>query len=249
MSDFCDFVPDDPSCQPEPEPVTPGPDGPGGPGGKADGMDGDMMGDDMGSNPMMGNLVFLHIALGGALHSGLKLFRYTTDTMYDSGTANDTLTNFWEYNHLATNYFMLATHTVLFITQALSMAGIAGEINLMAWMYVNMASGIFALFLMLFRMYAYDTYYTTATDTDASNATAAAYAAVALSGLETDMLEESAMNSAAMLMAYMHYKDWMHAQVMALPEEVQGKYKKGHGKMEHDDEGMEKMQEFGLFVI
>ena len=40
MSDFCDFVPDDPSCQPEPEPVDPITDG-------GDGGDMDMMDDDM----------------------------------------------------------------------------------------------------------------------------------------------------------------------------------------------------------
>merc|ERR1719464_1321618 len=141
---------------------------------------------------MMANMVFLHLALGGAVHSGLKLFRYTTDTWYDWGTANDTLTNFWELNAQISNYWMFATHTVLFITQALSMAGIAGEVNLMAWMYFNMASMV-----------------------------------------------------VAMLMAYMYYKDWMHAQVMALPEEVQGKYKQGHGKEEHHDDGMEKKQGHG----
>ena len=41
MSDFCDFVPDDPSCQPEPEPVDPvGP-------AAGEGGDMDMMDDDM----------------------------------------------------------------------------------------------------------------------------------------------------------------------------------------------------------
>jgi len=245
MSDFCDFVPDDPSCQIEVDPVD---ENPSTGGGKMDGDD--MHGDDMHGdhgNPMMANMVFLHLALGGAVHSGLKLFRYTTDTWYDWGTANDTLTNFWELNAQISNYWMFATHTVLFITQALSMAGIAGEVNLMAWMYFNMASMVVGMLMMLFRMYAYDTYYSTTQDD--SDTTAQTYAGVALAQMETDILEETAFTSAAMLMAYMYYKDWMHAQVMALPEEVQGKYKKGHGKEEHHDDGMEKMQEFGLFVI
>ena len=41
MSDFCDFVPDDPSCQPDPVPVDPV-DPAGGDGGDMDMMDDDM---------------------------------------------------------------------------------------------------------------------------------------------------------------------------------------------------------------
>ena len=55
MSDFCDFVPDDPSCLPEPEPV--GPSGPG-----DDGMDDDMD-KDMSMDYMMANIAYLMIPI------------------------------------------------------------------------------------------------------------------------------------------------------------------------------------------
>ena len=61
MSDFCDFVPDDPSCLPEPEPVDPvGPAA--GEGGDMDMMDDDMD-KDMSMEMMKANLTFLMIPL------------------------------------------------------------------------------------------------------------------------------------------------------------------------------------------
>ena len=59
MSDFCDFVPDDPSCQPEPEPVDPvGPSGPGGDGDMDDDMD-----KDMSMDYMMANIAYLMVPI------------------------------------------------------------------------------------------------------------------------------------------------------------------------------------------
>jgi len=102
MSDFCDFVPDDPSCQTAPEPKpNPGPDGPDGgkdDGGKPDpsgpdgpgpdGPDGKMDGDDDKAmtweefdekaseyfSPMSGNLAYLSVAAGAVSHLALNTF-------------------------------------------------------------------------------------------------------------------------------------------------------------------------------
>ena len=58
MSDFCDFVPDDPSCQPDPvdpEPI---------PGDGGDGMDmDDDMDKDMSMDYMMANIAYLMVPI------------------------------------------------------------------------------------------------------------------------------------------------------------------------------------------
>merc|ERR1711953_187560 len=97
MSDFCDFVPDDPSCQPDPvDPVGPidggdmGGDGHGDGHGKVD--DWEDMEEMMGANPMMGNLTYLHIAMGSAIHAALDLFVWHEDDHYDAGDVLSTNT-------------------------------------------------------------------------------------------------------------------------------------------------------------
>lgn len=70
MTTFCDFVPDDPACAPEPAPEEPTP---GNGDGKMDGgekMEGDMemnMDDGMMNDPLMANLTYLGTAVGGAV--------------------------------------------------------------------------------------------------------------------------------------------------------------------------------------
>ena len=90
MSDFCDFVPDDPSCQTAPEPVDPvGP--------AADGGDDMMMDDDMdkdmGMEMMQAQLTFLMVPLMVVGQSAAWTYRYSSylyDTANVGGTAADT---------------------------------------------------------------------------------------------------------------------------------------------------------------
>lgn len=158
MSDFCDFVPDDPSCQPvdPPTPVGPtdGGDMPGGDGHHGEIDDYEDMMEMMGHNPMMGNLTYLHVAMGSAIHAALELFVWHEDDYYDDGEVLGT--NTWEYLGMLSHYSHLGIWSILTITQLLSMFGILGEINLMAWMYAEMLEMIIGMVLKLGWMYTYD---------------------------------------------------------------------------------------------
>jgi len=122
---FCDFVPDDPSCAPEPtpepvpvEPVDPvdpvEPVDPVGPVDTVDpvepkpetGDDGEMAeGDDpMAMHGMMGNLAFLGVAVMHVAYPVLEMFRYSAygtemDTLSASGL--DGTTNWWSLYTMA----------------------------------------------------------------------------------------------------------------------------------------------------
>merc|ERR1712110_163288 len=88
----------------------------------------------MGHNPMMGNLTYLHVAMGSAIHAALELFVWHEDDYYLDGEVLGT--NTWEYLGMLSHYSHLGIWSILTITQLLSMFGVLGEINLMAWMYI-----------------------------------------------------------------------------------------------------------------
>ena len=90
MSDFCDFVPDDPSCQTVPEPVDPvGPDNDGG----EDMMMDDDMDKDMSVGMMQAQFAYLTIPLMIIGQSAGWTYRYSS-YLYDvanvGGTASST---------------------------------------------------------------------------------------------------------------------------------------------------------------
>ena len=155
---FCDFVPNDPSCQVvEPEP-TPEPT----PSGGNENMDGDMdMAIDhppkMEENGMQGNLAYLHVALFGFIHGGLELFRYHDENEYDDGDFMST--NIWKYAGELHHYSHFGIMGLLTVTQILSMVGVAGEINIMAWMYMEMLEMVLGLVVKLMSMYVYESAY------------------------------------------------------------------------------------------
>ena len=124
MSDFCDFVPDDPSCQQAPPPEE------GGQPLMEDGGKGDK--DDRQAAVMEANITFLVVGLVHTAAIGLKMFRYrSASTYYDNG---DVLgTNYWKYASQLSGYFWLAGMGIATVTQLLSMFGIANEINLLVW--------------------------------------------------------------------------------------------------------------------
>merc|ERR1712244_86100 len=131
---FCDFVPDDPSCAPEPTPVEPTPVEPVDPvdpvvpvepvdpepvdpvepvepkpeaGGDGEVAEGD---DKMASEAMLGNLAFLGVAVMHVVHPALEMFRYRSDADYYvlGDTAWDG-TNWWSlYNMIAQKAWMEA---------------------------------------------------------------------------------------------------------------------------------------------
>merc|ERR1712038_6340 len=171
MSDFCDFVPDDPSCQPDPvDPVGPTDGGEGGHGGDSHGEidDYEDLMEMKGHNPMMGNLTYLHVAMGSAIHAALELFVWHDEDHYTEGDVLST--NTWEYLGQLNHYSHLGIMSILTVTQLLSMFGILGEINIMAWMYAEMLEMVIGLVLKLGWMYTYEMAYQMSEDDDASAA-------------------------------------------------------------------------------
>lgn len=137
MSDFCDFVPDAPECKIE-EPAGEDMNG----GDKMEGGDqmngGKMMNEDMDKRDeaqMQANLTFLFTALGVSVGSALQLFRYRSDEDFYLIGEQLTSGNTWKWANLLQDYSMLALGGIAFITQLLSMFGIANEINLLVWMW------------------------------------------------------------------------------------------------------------------
>lgn len=219
MSDFCDFVPDDPSCAPV-DPPTPGPDGDGGKGGDDHHGEVDDYGDmeDMKMmNPMMGNLTYLHVALMSAVHGGLELFVYHDDTEYDDG---DVLTtNYWKYLAELHHYSHFGIMSILTVTQILSMVGVAGEINIMAWMYMEMVEAVIALVLHIGNMYVYELAYSYTQDSSNTSANITKAENV-MAGIEDEMTESTIMETASHFALHVEHENWLYGQVKMLPEEA-----------------------------
>lgn len=69
---------------------------------------------------------------------------------------------------MASDYWMMATHAILFLTQLLSMVAGMAEINMMAWMYINLANMVVGGIMSLAYMYVYNMYWEIAEDSDSS---------------------------------------------------------------------------------
>ena len=138
------------------------------------------------------------------------------------------------------------------------MAGIAADVNIMAWMYLSMIGSVVSLLVSIVRLYAYDEAHRasvaeTVTTVDYTfgdgvtvPAPASAGAIFVMEGIEEDIKSETVMTTAAMLFLMMENKNWKMAQWEALPEEKQeAAQKKGEKKGEKMGEKMEEM--FGFF--
>lgn len=194
----------------------------------------------MEENGMQGNLAYLGVALFGFIHGGLELFRYHDDTEYNDGDFMST--NVWKYAGELHHYSHFGIMGLLTVTQILSMFGIAGEVNIMAWMYMEMLEMVLGLVIKLMRMYVYESAYSTAktgSTASAANQTKAASVQSAVMGEMTETLIE---HTASHLTLHVEHENWMHGQVMMLPEEAQEKY------MEHSDSEDEHDGEMLAFV-
>ena len=150
---------------------------------------------------------------------------------------------------MAHHYSELVFLGVLTITQLLSMFGIAGEINIMAWMYIEMAEMVLGLLIKLVAFYMIDAGYNLSMDTTDTLENQADGLEV-YTGVRTMMFNSMISSTSVGLALYTQHENWMYAQVMALPEDAQAKYMHGDEKMEHDDANMESMQAMtGLFMI
>ena len=138
---------------------------------------------------------------------------------------------------MASNYWTMTAHIILFITQLLSILGIAGEINMMAWMYVNLANMVVGLLMGLAYLYSYNVYWDLVEDTSNSNAIRTD-AALAMSYMELRKKVEMVFGTFFMFALYRNHQNWMMAQWMGLPEETQEAWKESKemdGDMDEDD--------------
>ena len=241
MSDFCDFVPDDPSCQPEPvDPITDGGDG-----GDMDMDMDDDMDKDMGMDYMMANVTFLMVPLMIVVQKAAWTFRYSAIvTNADVGeTASDT--NYFSMLTMASNYWAMGTHLVLVITQLLSMFAGMAEINMMAWMYINLANMVVGGIMGLAYVYVYNMYWDIAEDSDSSVAEAAD-ADAAMSWMKKMKTASMAFGGHYMLALYKHHKHWMMAQWMSLDEETKAAWMEKH-EMDKEDHDMDEDDMYALF--
>merc|ERR1739846_257825 len=177
----------------------------------------------------MGNLTYLHVAMGSAIMGALELFVWHEEDYYDDGDVLSS--NTWEYLGQLNHYSHLGIMSILTVTQLLSMFGILGEINIMAWMYAEMLEMVIGLVLKLGWMYTYEMAYQITQDDDDTAANQTKAASV-MSGVQADMTKSTVYGTAAHFALHTEHENWMYAQVMALPEEAQEKYmdKHGHGK-------------------
>ena len=170
-----------------------------------------------GHDPMMGNLTYLHVAMGSMIHAGLELFVWHDENYYDDGDVLST--NTWKYLGELNHYSHFGVFTILTITQLLSMFGILGEINMMAWMYAEMIEMIVGMVLKLGWMYTYEMAYSVTQDSTASSADQTKGAAV-MAGVESDMMKKMIEGTAAHFALHVEHHNWMYGQVKMLPEEA-----------------------------
>jgi hypothetical protein len=249
MTDFCDFVPEDPSCAPKDDaPIDDGsrPDIP---------VDVDMDSDDdmdmdmdkeytmMQKAMMPGNLAFLGLAVEHGLMAGLELFRYrSSSTYYDDADTIGMSQNWWKYANLAEQWTALVLGGVLTISQLLSMFGVGASVNMMMWGYSTML--VFPLVMgvsEMMRWAAYDKAYQVCQDSsDAAQSTGCDLQET----VETEMLYGAVKEIGTGIALYEASEEWMHAQFMQLSEEQQKEMMEMHKMdMEKKESDYEKMMD------
>jgi hypothetical protein len=152
MSDFCDFVPDDPSCQTAPEPVDVVDNG--GDGDTAGMVDGGDMKMDKGDHddgemtwakfdekageyfhPMDGNLAYLGVVVGAVVEAVMHGFVWHDDNSdtYSQAASGASNTDYYSLLHKIEVFGSLGVYGIASITQLLATFGIMVGINLMVW--------------------------------------------------------------------------------------------------------------------
>jgi len=187
-------------------------------------------------DPMMGNLTYLHVALFSAISGVLNVTRYHSSTHYTSGDTVLGDMNTWEYLGEFHHYSHAAVMTVLTITQILSMAGVAPEINIMAWMYVEGFEMVFGLIMAIANMYHYEKAYSASMSATGATATAGA---TMMAYVEEDAFDSMVESTASHLTLHFEHDNWMAAQILAMPEDMQKDYMHEKKEKKSDDMMME----------
>ena len=183
-----------------------------------------------------GNLAFLLLSFGGMFGNLMDFmswkWAYTVDYTVDGDDYNDMVEYYGEENGLfmseeidsqpqlqagmIATYGGLAIWTLAFVTQALSMAGIAVGLNMMVWGYGVMLGGaIVSLISTLLLVQSWFKAWGEIADDSEEYETFGDYADTA----EYEIIKMSAAESAVTLTAWMYIDAWSVAQWYALPEE------------------------------
>merc|ERR1711934_1349390 len=154
----------------------------------------------------------------------LFIARYRYDAM-DYYTAGDQYfgtdaMNWWKIANSIRFPVSALVWTVLTITQILSMVGVAGEINLMAWMYGVRVWMLVSMLAHAVNAIGYETAYSWYAEDTTTNVLGSTMMQV-VGNEEMNMVAKE--TSIAM------------GQVMMLPEESQEKWMEMHGGKKHDD--------------
>lgn len=196
--------------------------------------DHDMEGDSHEGSPMQANLKFLMTALFSFIGSALTYGRYrSADDFYT--TAATYTGDYWEQANMVRHIPRAAIFGCLFILQALSMAGIANEINMMAWHYGMVFWMVTNMIANVLELLAYDSAYALYTADTTANATAATY----MANVGFEQKGWLAKDTALVMGIVFAKKGWMKAQWSMLPEEKQMEMKGKKGDRKGDD--MEEM--------
>merc|ERR1712187_127090 len=140
---------------------------------------------------------------------------------YDLLTSEDINNPLWRQATMLLDYSVLAIMGAAFVTQALSMAGIAASTNMMVWGYgVAMVLGVVELIWGVMTFMQHWTMWNLLAD-DASeddDIDTSGFLSLA-DDIEWEWLKMSAAGSASALAVWQYGEAWMVAQWWALPEE------------------------------
>ena len=185
-------------------------------------------------SPMQANLKYLMTSGFTMIGAALTYLRYRSDSTFYAGGDTYLSSNYWEQANMVRHPSRIAIFGILFILQALSMAGIAAEINMMAWHYLIPVWMLTNMVANVLELLAYDGLYSKYAEDTTNNA-------AALDLMQSVGFEQKswlAKDTAMVMGLYFAKKGWMKAQWDMLPEEKQKEMKDKKNDADDDMDDM-----------
>lgn len=168
-------------------------------------------------------------------------------------TSEDISMAYWRLGYYIGAWAGLAIFGTAFVTQLLSIFGIAVGLNMMVWGYgVGLAGGIMSLVVAIMWWMQWMAGYSiikTSADANGSLDTEAGYAQSMVDSIEWDSLAQMAADTGMLLTVWDYGESWAMAQWMALPEEERMEMAKEHEKKEGMKEGEKKASKMLLHSL
>ena len=181
-------------------------------------------------NPMMANVKFLMSSFFPFIGAALNAFRYKTVDDYYTDYSTYMSTDYYKLADQLRDYSRLAIFGTLFITQALSMGGIAVEVNMMAWHYLGMVWTLTSIIEMILMFLAYEAFWGKYTEDSSTYASGITYWGTAGAMMKAWLAVDTSLYMGLMFA----WNGWAKAQFMMLPEERQAELKE---EKNIDDDG------------